>query len=114
MAKQIAVALIYGDLEDSYTKIPCCVLGVQLSMPGSLAILKSCFVRVGGEVDDSLEYFQPLFWTFPPCVEALMAQICLPGILVLSNRHNDIKAALEDFDYEWLPPSAYQAEDRAI
>ncbi|MED6154913.1 hypothetical protein PIB30_000411, partial [Stylosanthes scabra] len=52
-AKQKTIALMYGDWEESYAEIPPWVIGVQLTMPGSVAILKKCPARVGGEVDES-------------------------------------------------------------
>ncbi|RYQ85584.1 hypothetical protein Ahy_B10g105148 isoform B [Arachis hypogaea] len=167
MAKQKAIALIYGDWDESYNDIPRWVLGVQLTMPGSVAVLRTSPVRVGGQVDESQAYFHRLFWTFPPCIEAfrhckplvsidgthlygkyggtLLIAIAQdgnsnilpvafalvegenaeswtfflshlrehvtpqPGLLVISDRHNGIKAALEALDEGWLPPSAYRA-----
>ncbi|RYR12963.1 hypothetical protein Ahy_B04g070216 isoform G [Arachis hypogaea] len=153
MAKQKAIALIYGDWDESYNDIPRWVLGVQLTMPGSVAVLRTSPVLVGGQVDESQAYFHRLFWTFPPCIEAfrhckplvsidgthlygkyggtLLIAIAhdgnsnilpvafalvegenaeswtfflshlrehvtpQPGLLVISDRHNGIKAALE-------------------
>ncbi|XP_015941095.1 uncharacterized protein LOC107466616 [Arachis duranensis] len=167
MAKQKSIALIYGDWDESYNDLPRWVLGVQLTMPGSVAVLKTSPVRVGGQVDESQAYFHRLFWTFPPCIEAfrhckplvsidgthlygkyggtlliviaqdgnsniLPVAFALvegenaeswtfflshlrqhvtpqPGLLVISDRHNGIKAALEAPDGGWLPPSAYRA-----
>ncbi|XP_015934622.1 uncharacterized protein LOC107460749 [Arachis duranensis] len=70
MAKQKAVALIYGDWDESYNEIPRWVLGVQLTMPGSIAVLRTSPVCVGGQLNKSQAYFHRLFWTFPPCIEA--------------------------------------------
>ncbi|RYQ89600.1 hypothetical protein Ahy_B09g096157 isoform G [Arachis hypogaea] len=70
MAKQKAVGLIYGDWDESYSEIPRWVLGVQLTMPGTVAVLRTSPVLVGGQVDESQAYFHRLFWTFPPCIEA--------------------------------------------
>ncbi|RYQ90338.1 hypothetical protein Ahy_B09g096475 isoform C [Arachis hypogaea] len=167
MAKQKAVGLIYGDWDESYSEIPRWVLGVQLTMPGTVAVLRTSPVRVGGQVDESQAYFHRLFWTFPPCIEAfrhckplvsidgthlygkyggtLLIAIAQdgnsnilpvafalvegenaeswtfflshlrqhvtpqPGLLVISDRHNGIKSALEAPDGGWLPPSAYRA-----
>ncbi|XP_016185302.1 uncharacterized protein LOC107626928 [Arachis ipaensis] len=136
-------------------------------MPGSVAILRTSPVRVGGQVDETQAYFHRLFWTFPPCIEAfrhckplvsidgthlygkyggtLLIAIAQdgnsnilpvafalvegenaeswtfflshlrqhvtpqPGLLVISDRHNGIKAALEAPDGGWLPPAAYRA-----
>ncbi|RYR50873.1 hypothetical protein Ahy_A06g025879 isoform B [Arachis hypogaea] len=167
MAKQKSIALIYGDWDESYNDLPRWVLGVQMTMPGSVVVLKTSPVRVGGQVDESQAYFHRLFWTFPPCIEAfrhckplvsidgthlygkyggtlliaiaqdgnsniLPVALALvesenveswtfflshlrqhvtpqPGLLVISDRHNGIKAALEAPDGGWLPPSAYRA-----
>ncbi|XP_057755099.1 uncharacterized protein LOC130974303 [Arachis stenosperma] len=166
LAKQKAVALIYGDCKESYNELPRWVLGVQLTIPATVAVLRTSPVRVGGQLDESQAYFHRLFWTFPPCIEAfchckplvnidginlygkyggtLLVAIAqdgnsdiLPvafalvegenaeswsfflsnlgehvtpqsGLLVISDRHNGIKAALEAPDGGWLPPSAYR------
>ncbi|XP_016195725.1 uncharacterized protein LOC107636747 [Arachis ipaensis] len=140
---------------------------IKMMMPGSVAVLRTSPVRVGGQVDGSQAYFHRLFWTFPPCIEAfrhckslvnidgthlyskygdmLLVAIAQdgnsnilpiafslvegenaeswmfflsqlrqhvtpqPGILVISDRHNGIKAALEAPNGGWLPPVAYRA-----
>ncbi|XP_015973731.1 uncharacterized protein LOC107496922 [Arachis duranensis] len=70
MAKQKAVAQIYGDWEESYAELPRWMLGVQATMPGTITVLKTSPVRIGSGVDESTVYFHRLFWTFPPCIEA--------------------------------------------
>ncbi|XP_016204182.1 uncharacterized protein LOC107644765 [Arachis ipaensis] len=60
MAKQKAVGLIYGDWDESYSEIPRWVLGVQLTMPGTVAVLRTSPVLVGGQVDESQAYFHRL------------------------------------------------------
>ncbi|XP_025640925.1 uncharacterized protein [Arachis hypogaea] len=70
LVKQKAVAQIYGGWDESYNELLRWVLGVQLTLPGSVAVLRTSPVRVGGQVDDSQAYFHRLFWTFPPCIEA--------------------------------------------
>ncbi|XP_057744825.1 uncharacterized protein LOC130962654 [Arachis stenosperma] len=167
MAKQKAVAQIYGDSEESYAELPRWMLEVQSTMAGTITVLKTSPVRLRGEVDESTVYFHRLFWTFPPCIEAfchckplvsidgthlygkyggtLLLAIAqdgnsniLPiafalvegenaeswsfflsnlrehvtpqeGILVISDRHNGIKAALEAPETGWLPPHAFRA-----
>ncbi|XP_025692646.1 uncharacterized protein [Arachis hypogaea] len=162
MAKQKAVAQIYGDWEESYAELPRWMLGVQSTMAGTVTVLKTSPVRVGDQVDESIVYFHRLFWTFSPCIEAFrhckplvsidsthlygkyrgtllfaIAQYgnsnILPiafalvegenaeswsfflsnlqshvtpqkGILVISDRHNGFKAALEAPKNGWLPP----------
>ncbi|KAL4343672.1 hypothetical protein AHAS_Ahas11G0101800 [Arachis hypogaea] len=138
MGKQKAIAQIYGDWEESYNYIPRWIIGVQLYMPGTIALLRTSLVRIGNTVDASTVFFHRLFWTFPPCIEAfkyckplisidgthlygkyggtlLMAiaqdgnSNILPVASVISDRHNAIKAALLAEDGGWLPPSAYRA-----
>ncbi|KAL1314120.1 hypothetical protein AAHE18_16G166800 [Arachis hypogaea] len=166
LAKQKAVAHIYGDWDESYNELARWVLGVKLMMPGTVAVLRTSLVRVGGQVDDSQAYFHRLFWTFPPCIEpfwhckplvsidgthlygkyggTLLVAIVQdgnsnilpvafslvegenaeswsfflyhlqqhvtpqPGLLVISDKHNGIKATLEASDGGWLPPAAYR------
>ncbi|XP_016168982.1 uncharacterized protein LOC107611586 [Arachis ipaensis] len=43
---------------------------IKITMPGTIAVLKTSPMRVGGQVDDSAGYFHRLFWTFPLCIEA--------------------------------------------
>ncbi|XP_015961778.1 uncharacterized protein LOC107485758 [Arachis duranensis] len=165
MAKQKAVAQIYGDWKESYAELPRWMLGVQSIMPGTVSVLKTSPIRLGGEADESTVYFHRLFWTFLPCIEAfrhckplvsidgthlygkyggtLLLAIAqdgnsniLPiafalvkgenteswsfflsnlrahvtpqeGILVISDRHNGIKAGLEAPGTGWLPPRAF-------
>ncbi|XP_057763569.1 uncharacterized protein LOC130984368 [Arachis stenosperma] len=165
MMKQKAVAQIYGDWKESYAELPRWMLGVQSTMPGTVSVLKTSPVRLGGEVDESTVYFHQIFWTFSPCIEAF--RHCKPlvsingihlygkyrgtlllvithdgnsnilpiafalvegenaeswsfflsnlrahvtpqeGIIVISDRHNGIKAALEAPETGWLPPRAF-------
>ncbi|XP_057738191.1 uncharacterized protein LOC130955370 [Arachis stenosperma] len=70
MAKQKAVAQIYGDWEESYAELPRWMLGVQSTMAGTVTVLKTSPVRLGDQVDESTVYFHRLFWTFSPCIEA--------------------------------------------
>nr|XP_025674234.1 uncharacterized protein LOC112774081 [Arachis hypogaea] len=111
MANQKAVALIYGDWNESYNELPRWVLGVQVTMPGSIAVLRTSPVRIGGQLDESQAYFHRLFWTFPPCIEAF--RHCKPLVSIdgthLYGKHNGIKAALEAPDGGWMPPAAYRA-----
>ncbi|XP_020987476.1 uncharacterized protein LOC110275628 [Arachis duranensis] len=167
LAKQKAVAHIYGDWDESYNELPRWVLGVQLTMPGMVAVLRTSPVQVGGQVDESQAYFHRLFWMFPPCIEAFrhckplvsidgthlyskygrtlliaiaqdgnsnilpvafalvegenveswsfflshLRQHVTPqsGLVVILDRHNGIKAALEAPNGGWLPPAAYCA-----
>ncbi|XP_025617212.1 uncharacterized protein [Arachis hypogaea] len=79
-AKKKAVAQIYGDWEESYTELPRWILRMQATMDETVTLLKTSPVRVGGEVDESTEYFHRLFWTFPLCVEAF--KYCKPLISI--------------------------------
>ncbi|RYR57461.1 hypothetical protein Ahy_A05g023198 isoform E [Arachis hypogaea] len=65
MAKQKVVALIYGDWDESYNKLPRWVLGVQVMMPDSIAVLRTNPVRVGGQLDEFKAYFSQTVLDFP-------------------------------------------------
>ncbi|XP_016177766.1 uncharacterized protein LOC107620057 [Arachis ipaensis] len=43
---------------------------IKITLPGSVAVLRTSPVPVGGQLDDSTAFFHRLFWAFPPCVEA--------------------------------------------
>ncbi|XP_057719472.1 uncharacterized protein LOC130933883 [Arachis stenosperma] len=128
MAKQKSIALIYGDWDESYNDLPRWVLGVHddaweccgpKDEPGSSWRTgevwgnvahrdctgwelqhSTCGIRTSrGENAES--------WTF--FLSHLRQHVTLqPGLLVISDRHNGIKAALEAPDGGWLPPSAYR------
>ncbi|RYQ97209.1 hypothetical protein Ahy_B08g093232 isoform A [Arachis hypogaea] len=70
LAKQKSVALIYGDWDESYNELPRWVLGVQLTMLDTVAVLRTSPIRIGGQLDESRAYFHRLLWMFPPCIEA--------------------------------------------
>ncbi|XP_057734774.1 uncharacterized protein LOC130950275 [Arachis stenosperma] len=129
LTKQKAVALIYGDWDESYNELPRWVLGVQLTMPGTVAVIRTSPVRVGGQSDEGtllvaiaqdgnsnilhvafalVEGENAESWSF---FLSHLRQHVTPqsGLLVISDRHNGIKAALEAPDGGWLPPSAYRA-----
>ncbi|XP_072064312.1 uncharacterized protein [Arachis hypogaea] len=124
MAKGKAVAQIYGDWEESYAELPRWILGVQATMDGTVVVLKTSPVRVGDQVDESTS----ARWKFEYLARSLCSRggenaeswafflshlrehvIPQEGILVISDRHNGIKAALEATDSPWRPPHAYRA-----
>ncbi|XP_015961938.1 uncharacterized protein LOC107485918 [Arachis duranensis] len=122
MAKQKAVALIYGDWDESYNELPRWVLGVQVTMSGSIAVLRTSTVRVGGQLDESQDGNSNILPVAFALVEGENAESWSfflshlrqhvtpqPSLLVISNRHNGIKAELEAPDGGWLPPAAYRA-----
>ncbi|XP_057746670.1 uncharacterized protein LOC130965931 [Arachis stenosperma] len=70
LAKQKAMAQIYGDWEESYGDLSHWIIGVTSTMDGTVALLKIYPVRVGDQVDESRVFFHRMFWTFPSCIEA--------------------------------------------
>ncbi|XP_057732888.1 uncharacterized protein LOC130948194 [Arachis stenosperma] len=97
-------------------------------MDRTVALLKTSLVRIGGKyggtlllsiAQDGNSNILPVAFTLVERenVESWvfflshLRQHVIPqeGILVISNRHNDIKAALEAPDSGWKPPHAYQA-----
>ena len=80
LAKQKAIAKVYGDWEESYNDLPRWLQGLQRFMPGSVIQLLTLPYHVGNFVDHSYQMFHRLFWTFPPCIEAF--KYCKPFITV--------------------------------
>nr|XP_025661270.1 uncharacterized protein LOC112756873 [Arachis hypogaea] len=131
MAKQKAVAEIYGDWEESYAELPRLMLGIQATMPGTITVLKTSPVRIGGGVDryggtlllaiaqDGNSNILPIAFALVEGENAESWSFFLSnlrehvtpqeGILVISDRHNGIKAALEAPETGWLPPRAFRA-----
>ncbi|XP_025628640.1 uncharacterized protein [Arachis hypogaea] len=134
LAKQKAVAHIYGDWDESYNELPRWVLGVQLTMPSIVAVLRMSPVRVGARSttckliftsssgcfhhDGNSNILPVTFaqvegenaesWSF--FLSHLRQHVILQlGLLVISDRHNSIKAMLEAPDGGWLPSAAYRA-----
>ncbi|XP_015963418.1 uncharacterized protein LOC107487314 [Arachis duranensis] len=120
LAKQKTVAHIYGDWDELYNELLQWVLGVQMKMPGNVAVLRTnpvgtllvviaqdrnsnilpiAFALVEGENAESWSFFL-----------SHIRQHVTPqsGILVISDRHNGIKATHESPDGGWLPPASYR------
>ncbi|XP_072088139.1 uncharacterized protein [Arachis hypogaea] len=111
MVKQKAVALIYGDWDESYNELPRWVLGVQVTMPGSITVLRTSPVRLG-------DSWTNLRLIFTDCsglshhdgnFNILSVAFALVEGENVESWHNGIKAALEAPDGGWLPPAAYRA-----
>ncbi|XP_016185451.1 uncharacterized protein LOC107627101 [Arachis ipaensis] len=80
MAKQKAIAQIYGDWEESYNKVSKLFQALQSYFPGTL-----CDVRVKPFYDGHLlvrdcSMFDKVFWSFPSCVEAF--KHCKPFVSI--------------------------------
>ncbi|XP_016186373.1 uncharacterized protein LOC107628078 [Arachis ipaensis] len=79
MAKQKAIAQIYGDWEESYNKVPKLLHALQSCFPGTI-----CALRAGPYYDKHLvrdcSMFDKVFWAFPSCVEAF--KYCKPFVSV--------------------------------
>ncbi|XP_020987421.1 uncharacterized protein LOC110275596 [Arachis duranensis] len=73
---------------------------VAIAQDGNSNILPVAFALVEGENAESWSFF----------LSHLRQHVTpQPGLLVISDRHNGIKAALEAPDGGWLPPAAYRA-----
>ncbi|KAL5159749.1 hypothetical protein HKD37_15G044012 [Glycine soja] len=80
MAKQKAIAIEYGDWEESYAKLSSWLTHMQNHSPGSyFQILHDDFI-VGNRVSREHRQFHRVFWTFGQCKEAI--KYCKPIIQV--------------------------------
>ncbi|XP_025675780.1 uncharacterized protein [Arachis hypogaea] len=136
LAKQKAMAQIYGDWEESYGDLSHWILGVTSTMDGTVALMKispvrvvirlmnleSSFIECFGHSLHVLRHFDTVsrlsLSTAHTCMAKSWAYFLSnlrrhvtpqEGILVISDRHNSIKAALEALDSGWRPPHAYRA-----
>ncbi|KAH1202725.1 Serine/threonine-protein phosphatase 7 long form [Glycine max] len=81
LAKQKAIALEYGDWEESYAKLSSWLTHMQNHSPGSyFQILHDDFI-VGNTVSREHRQFYIVFWTFGQCKEAF--KFCKPIIQVV-------------------------------
>ncbi|KAH1228846.1 hypothetical protein GmHk_10G028755 [Glycine max] len=80
LAKQKAIAIEYGDWEESYAKLSSWLTHMQNHSPGSyFQILHDDFV-IGNTVSREHRQFHRVFWTFGQCKEAF--KYCKPIIQV--------------------------------
>ncbi|XP_025678871.1 uncharacterized protein [Arachis hypogaea] len=80
MAKQKAIAKIYGDWEESYNRILALLQALQECLTGTI---HECIVVPYYNVnmiDGEWSQFDTVFWTFPPCSEAF--KHCKPFVSV--------------------------------
>ncbi|XP_028753023.1 uncharacterized protein LOC114712639 [Neltuma alba] len=71
-AKQLAIAIAFGNWETSYSLLPRWLAVVQHFMPGSCIYFsnKQCSqVNTNGQL---IEMFHRVFWTFKPCIDAFL------------------------------------------
>ncbi|XP_015935980.1 uncharacterized protein LOC127744114 [Arachis duranensis] len=134
LAKQKAVVQKYGNWEEAYNELPRWVLSVKIMMPGSIEVLKTSPMQVGDQDPFVRKIWKTLLvaiahdgnsntvhiafflvggenaesWSF---FLSHLLQHMTPqqSILVISDRNNGIKAALEVLDGGWVPPAAYRA-----
>ncbi|KAH1249151.1 hypothetical protein GmHk_05G012579 [Glycine max] len=80
LAKQKAIAIEYGDWEESYAKLSSWLTHMRNHSPGSyFQILHDDFI-IGNTVSHEHRQFHRVFWTFGQCKEAL--KYCKPIIQV--------------------------------
>ncbi|XP_016195759.1 uncharacterized protein LOC107636785 [Arachis ipaensis] len=127
MAKPKAVAQIYEDQEESYGELSHWILAVTSTMEDTIALLKTSLVRVGDQyggtlllaiAQDGNSNILPIAFALVEGENAESWTYFLTNlrrhvtpqlsILVISDRHNSIKTALEALDSGWQPPHAYQ------
>ncbi|XP_025653119.1 uncharacterized protein [Arachis hypogaea] len=80
MAKQKAIAWIYGDWEESYNKVPKLLQALQSCFPGTICDLRVKPYYEGHLMLRDCCMFDKVFWTFPSCVEAF--KHCKPFVSV--------------------------------
>jgi len=69
MAKQKALAMEFGDWEDSYNYLPRWLHALQESLQGIIAEYVTQPVVVNGVEDNSCHILERVFWAFNPCID---------------------------------------------
>ncbi|XP_025638643.1 uncharacterized protein [Arachis hypogaea] len=131
MAKQKAIAKIYGDWKKSYNRIPTLLQALQECLPGTIHKCIAVPYYNRNMVDGEWSELYKVFWVFPLCIEAfkhckpfvlvdgthlygkfrgmLLIVVAQDGILIISDRSQAIRAALNAPHSRWHLPSAYHA-----
>ncbi|XP_057739666.1 uncharacterized protein LOC130956664 [Arachis stenosperma] len=80
LAKQKAIAIIYGDWDDSYNQLQRYFNALQTFIPGTIVDLQTRPYYVGNTLDCDSVMFHLVFWSSPLCVEAF--KHCKPLVSV--------------------------------
>ncbi|RYR43640.1 hypothetical protein Ahy_A08g040046 isoform F [Arachis hypogaea] len=80
LAKQKAIARIYGDWDESYNQLQRYFNALQTFVPGTIVDLQTRPYYVGNTLDRESVMFHQVFWSFPSCVEAF--KHCKPLVSV--------------------------------
>ncbi|XP_015967136.1 uncharacterized protein LOC107490832 [Arachis duranensis] len=80
LAKQKAIARIYGYCDDSYNQLERYFNALQTFVPGTIADLQTRPYYVDNTLDRESVMFHQVFWSFPSCVKAF--KHCKPLVSV--------------------------------
>ncbi|XP_025627728.1 uncharacterized protein [Arachis hypogaea] len=80
LAKQKAIARIYGDWDDSYNQLQRYFNALQTFVLGTIVDLQTRPYYVDNTLDRESVMFHQVFWSFPSCVEAF--KHCKPLVSV--------------------------------
>jgi len=80
LAKQKALAMEFGDWEDSYNELPRWLQAIQESLPGTIVQYGVSPYVMDGVRDPSICIFKRVFWAFKPCIEGF--NYCKPIVQV--------------------------------
>ncbi|XP_047179213.1 uncharacterized protein LOC124846045 [Vigna umbellata] len=80
IAKQKALAMEFGDWEDSYNHMPRWLHAVKEANPGTIFQCTGSPVNIDGDTDDNCYIMERVFWSFGPCIEGF--KYCKPILQV--------------------------------
>ncbi|XP_057729998.1 uncharacterized protein LOC130945284 [Arachis stenosperma] len=130
LAKQKAVAKIFGDWEVSYQTLPVWLKAMTVKMPRSRVQIKTLPVYRESEEVQGVRVLHRVFWSFYPCIVAFrqckpLVQgetanaweffltnlwryvVTIDGVAIISDRHTSIDAAIARSNGAWSPPRAW-------
>ncbi|XP_052736606.1 uncharacterized protein LOC108328482 [Vigna angularis] len=80
IAKQKALAMEFGDWEDSYNHMPRWLHAVKEANPGTILQCTGSPANIDGDTDDNCYIMERVFWSFGPCIEGF--KYCKPILQV--------------------------------
>ncbi|CAL1359586.1 unnamed protein product [Linum trigynum] len=74
--KQKAMAVVFGDREESYAFLPILILALEVSNPGTIFSPRYQDEEIQPSVPGNNRQFKRLFWAFKPCIDGF--PYCVP------------------------------------
>ncbi|XP_014503102.1 uncharacterized protein LOC106763420 [Vigna radiata var. radiata] len=110
IAKQKALAMEFGDWEESYNHLPRWLHAVKEANPGTILQCTSSPVDIDGQTDHNCYIMERVFWSFSPCIQGF--KYCKPilqvdGTFLTGKYHATLLTAMSQDGNRNLFPVAF-------